>query len=264
MPTIAEIGGVTWASVAKVNGIARASIAKVDGMVGAFDPLSLSPALWFDAATISQLDNTDVDSWTDKISSIAASQTGTSRPKYRTGVVNGHPVVRFDGNNDYLTTPSGSIFSGSGGKSLFVVFKNVSTTGFYSIIGQGPNNSTNGDRLNFCLINSEVWAETRNSGVASDAVLTVGNHIAEFIYSSGTNVQDGKIFLDGQEYSKNLGSSATLSISNGPIVIGKMALTSVSDYLNGDIAEILYFQRELPAADRQSVESYLNSKYLIY
>jgi hypothetical protein len=75
---------------------------------GAFDPLSLSPALWLKADALALADAAAVSSWTDSSGNArhATQGTGANQPTYRTNIVNGKPVIRFDGSTDHLVTPA--------------------------------------------------------------------------------------------------------------------------------------------------------------
>ncbi len=62
--------------------------------------------LWLDAAQIVGLsDNDPVDTWSD-LSGQANDATGvlTTRPLYKTNIINSKPIVRFDGVDDFLIT----------------------------------------------------------------------------------------------------------------------------------------------------------------
>lgn len=70
-----------------------------------FSPNDLSGIqLWLDAVTIEQADGTAVTSWKDKVSGTNAFSMSTTaaQPILKTGILNGKPVVRFDGVDDYL------------------------------------------------------------------------------------------------------------------------------------------------------------------
>lgn len=60
--------------------------------------------LWLDATSIEQADATAVTSWRDKVSGANAVSMSTtaSQPIVKNNILNGKPVVRFDGVDDYL------------------------------------------------------------------------------------------------------------------------------------------------------------------
>ncbi|MCK5787564.1 MAG: hypothetical protein KAH32_01005, partial [Chlamydiia bacterium] len=60
--------------------------------------------LWLCADDISQSDGTSVTSWTDRSgnSNNASQAAAANKPIYKTSIVNGHGVVRFDGTDDYF------------------------------------------------------------------------------------------------------------------------------------------------------------------
>jgi len=61
--------------------------------------------LVLDSRFIDQADNTEVSSWTDRSANAHTIQqtTQANRPTFQTAELNGNPVVRFDGSNDFLT-----------------------------------------------------------------------------------------------------------------------------------------------------------------
>ena len=59
---------------------------------------------WYDANQLSLSDNDDVSTWTDMSGNgfHATQSTADKKPHFKTNVVNGKPVVRFDGTDDCL------------------------------------------------------------------------------------------------------------------------------------------------------------------
>ncbi|GAI04875.1 unnamed protein product, partial [marine sediment metagenome] len=59
--------------------------------------------LWLRADDLSYSDNDPVSTWTDTSgNNYDATQAGTNRPFYKDNIVNGKPIVRFDGTEDYF------------------------------------------------------------------------------------------------------------------------------------------------------------------
>src|SRR5262245_56511912 len=80
-------------------------------------------ALWLKADAITGLvDNDPVASWVDSSgsSNTATQGTAAARPLYKTGILNGKPVVRFDATDDGMTTTN-NVFN-TAPWSIFVVY----------------------------------------------------------------------------------------------------------------------------------------------
>jgi hypothetical protein len=91
-----------------------------------FSPLDLPGlVLWLDASRITGLSDSDpVAQWDDLsgLSNHAAQATGSKRPTYKVNIVNGRPVVRFDGVDDWL--PCGTQISDTSNTYIAAVLVN--------------------------------------------------------------------------------------------------------------------------------------------
>lgn len=89
-------------------------------------------ALHLRASTIAQADGTAVSAWADQSVNgrNAAQATGANQPTYKTAILNGQDVVRFDGSNDHMT---GSAWSFND-EMVFIVMnvRSAPTGGFFS------------------------------------------------------------------------------------------------------------------------------------
>lgn len=101
--------------------------------LSSFSPLSLSPALWLDAADTSTITHTAnaVTQWNDKSGNSRHATQGTAlnRPVTNTATVNGLNAIDFDGTNHALALPS--YFNDLSTKSytIYIAFRPDTTTG---------------------------------------------------------------------------------------------------------------------------------------
>src|SRR5262247_3533304 len=64
--------------------------------------------MWLKADAITGLvDNDPISTWADSsVNGRNATQSGTARPTYKVNIINGLPVARFDGADDFFTLPN--------------------------------------------------------------------------------------------------------------------------------------------------------------
>ena len=96
--------------------------------------------VWLRADAITGLNDTDpVATWPDSSgnSNDATQGTAADRPLYRTNIVNGLPIVRFDGANDFLESPYAASDAAADLQSWFAVFRTTNTALLQIMIWQG-------------------------------------------------------------------------------------------------------------------------------
>lgn len=91
--------------------------------------------LWGDASQLVGLADADPVSTSTDFSGSGNDATSslTARPLYKTAIANGLPVLRFDGSNDILTTPS--ITPSGNPFSMFLVTRPANVAGNYRMMG---------------------------------------------------------------------------------------------------------------------------------
>lgn len=229
---------------------------KNGGGAAAFSPASISGLqLWLDASQITGLNDGDaVATWSDLSGNAnnATQGTASARPTYQTGEINGQPVVQFDGVDDYLSIPS--INANTSG-TVFIVGKKVTAGGdfwglqnFTSATGPSVPFYYNGD--------GNLYLQR---GGAGNYVGRSGQNTAlqsPFLYS-------GKI--DGASLEQRL-NRAGLSVTISATVACSNDFDAIGGRQNGFwgnqmIAEALFYDTALAAADIAKVETYLSAKW---
>jgi hypothetical protein len=116
-------------------GLGLRSTAFVGGR-SAFAPTDISDLLrWYDASAITGLsDNDGVTTWED-LSASGVDLTGNG-VIYKTGIVNGKPVVRFDGVDDWLSSTGDVTLSTV---TTFVVMNQTNTSIQRTVIGEAAH-----------------------------------------------------------------------------------------------------------------------------
>lgn len=186
--------------------------------------------------------------------------TSGSKPIFKTSILNGHAVLRFDGSDDYLTLAS-DILSGLSEGEVFIVVKIDSDPGASGVDGLWK---MDGDGTNACHYSFngngelyEAWGSTarKSTGVNPTPALTSFR-----LYNVSSKASEFKIRLDGTEIyttATNTFSSMTGSHRN----LGRSIGLFGNAYLDGDIAAIVIVDAVLDSTDRDAIEDQLGDTY---
>ena len=230
----------------------------------AFDPTSIAGLkLWLKADALALSDGAAVSAWNDSSPSgyNVTQGNGGFQPKYKTGIVNGKPVVRFDGVDDYLLNDAApTIPTGSTGYTVFVVTESATiAAGFPSVIDFALNPATEGTGPSVEI--------RRNVDELDHVHFDTGYVLAKEL--AGVVVgQWNLITADWNGSNIHLWRNGTLKDTAGTTLIGQTGSRTIvgcnssgNNFWNGDIAEILVYNSALSTTDRQNVENYLKTKY---
>jgi len=232
---------------------------RVDALVGGSDPSTISGlTLWMIADDLALIDGAAVSVWPNDRGSGAGTfdqGTGSAKPVYKTGIVNGHSVVRFDGTGDFLLGSLAlSAYFTDSASTMFVVAKKDNVDVEYMF---GGNNAT----PQISLGASSAGVIAGNNDGSADTATEPGDPVAGFFIATWMH-DSGQIragFSDTRDASlTSVASGNTTALTHISIVGGTSGAASLWD---GDIAEILIWNVALSQSDRQSVESYLALKY---
>jgi hypothetical protein len=238
-----------------------------------FTPASLNPYAWFDAAdptTITQSGGF-VSQWNDKSGNArnVSQAVGANQPATGSSTLNGLNVLTFDGTNDVLTSASNSVdFTAI---TAFAVFKhtafgtvaptprileisNVSGGGILLILRDDSPN----DDLAQLIINRDV-ASTYTSANGTMPVNTPRKFTAVWrgAYTSADYVFR---FEDSEKIGTTVSGSGTKTSNlNVPLRVGNAQNGARS--FQGDIAELVIFNRALTLAEINRLELYGKRKW---
>lgn len=227
------------------------------------DPLALR--LWLKADRSEVNNNNPVfsikNSTDDLIDFAQSTTTPNLAPKLITNAINNRPALRFDGIDDFLISTTTSIHTNNG-LSIIVVGKANSIGNNQTYIGKFD--ATNNER---------EWRLQNDDFIATDlATAETANETVSF--ANNTNVRIiSATWAPNQLASVNINSEnainatspvvADISTTTEPIIVGANAQGGAS-FLNGDIAEILVYNKKLSTDELTKIRTYLNSKYVIY
>lgn len=185
--------------------------------------------------------------------------SGSLKPIYKTSIVNGRAVLRFDGSDDYMTLAS-DIMSGKSAGEVFLVVKlaadptSSNKDGLWKMDGDGTNAVNfpyNGDGKLY-----EGWGSTTRKSTGVDPTPSLA---AWRLYNVSSKASEFKIRLDGTE----IYSTATNTFSSFGATrnLGRSVGLFGNTYLYGDIAAIVIVDAVLSGTDRDTVENYLATIY---
>jgi len=263
-----------------------------------FDPRSLSPALWLDAADSNTLYDAvsggalvgaggAVARWEDKSGNgrHATQATLGNRPTRTVGAQNTRDALRFNGSSSFMFAGSNTDWSFLHNDTAASVFIAVKTgvsndpNAVYSFLSTGGESSAD---TGYYLGYDDRSAFSRNNAIGisisrgvsnSFAVNTINSNILipnqfniisnEVDADNATASNRSIVRVNGASESKinTLTNAPSLNISSSyKMTIGAFA-NGTSAFLAGDIAEIIILPYAATNAQRQSVENYLAKKW---
>jgi len=214
-------------------------------------------------ATTSSTTPQVVTAWADQSGNgrNASSSIGT-RPTFVSNTLNSKPVLRFDGAGQQM-----ALTSSIGGTeySIFIVCKNNDNTNGSMFFWSTDSNygkyiaSITSESYNASARNKFILSENDVGSGEGDSIIAWSSAEVNNNYFIGTATQNG----GGKAYSNSSGgvdSVGTFDESNTFDLIGGYGF---GYELDGDVAEIISYNRAVTSTERQQVETYLKGKYAI-
>jgi len=241
----------------------------------AFAPSNLSSlALWFKADdSVATTSDNHVNTWLDQSGngSNLLQSTPANQPLWVDGVLNGKPVLRFDGANTYLDGGSSVGNIQSTGASFFIVGKSNTSQGAFvskSLYGSAGSRYSilyeAGNGFGFLYTDDgarTMWFPSIFSG-QSNLMTVIVNGTST---SPANTVFINSVSKGTTPITSNYSMISPYNFLVGAYNNGSGSIPPVGGYfLDGDIAEIIMYNRPLSDTERQQVETYLNTKYAIY
>lgn len=227
--------------------------------------------LWLDAQRIAQANDTEVATWTDASGNgyNAEQNTTAARPIYKTNQLNGLPVVRFDGVDDFMELVSGSLDMARNvaGLTIVAVVKYPADSS-ENIAFSIANDST----VSRSILLQDALNKYRAGGRRLDAnpfesAISTQNATAAFIIQTGvldyTNATLNQYIngvVDGTDDPFQTAGN-TSNTASSRIRVGANSVVTAGSLLTGDIAEIIVYQRVLTANELTNVHAYLAAKW---
>ena len=217
--------------------------------------------MWLKAdALVGLSDGDTLTTWTDSSNNtLNATQSTTSKkPTYKTNIINGEPIVRFDGVDDFMSTvstPLSSHFtafvvsSAERGRPVYVEHgSNADSSDGMKFSGHGGLGNPNG----FVVNRSGAHAANLSYGWLGQTVFK----IASFKYDGSHTIK-----MNGASVSAGTVTGSTISDSKSSNIIYIAARNGTSSFMTGDIAEIVIYTTALSDYKIISIEDELSTKY---
>lgn len=213
--------------------------------------------VWYKADSLVLTDGDPIATWVDVSGNNNDATQGNAlyQPTFQTNEINGFPVVRFDGTNDF--TDDALTYNA---KTIFIVFRTSSTLqpgnelghiwGSYNELAHIAAEPRGGsDQFGYSLDGNQSGTGTARYGQDGQAY---GALVDDGTYYQWSYDQTHIVTVEYDE-TENL----TRSILGG--IVDNFSVGA--QHFGGDVAEIIVYDQELSQVRRDIVENYLSAKY---
>ncbi len=240
---------------------------------------------WYDASTLSVVDGSSVSTWQNLggNGTAAVQNTGSRQPTFQSdpaSLINGHPVIRFDGNNDFFSIPNSNDINlaATHNRTYWFVFRTGADVTSRQVLYE-EGGTVRG--LNAYIFNGNVYVGAwnfNNDGAGAPwgfshvntGILANTTYVFGFVMQ-GNNGLTGTIdaYLDGQNFGtiNNVGQlyahsgAIGLGAKNSATVFENGSSGGTGNYFNGDLAEFIQYTITINDAEVDLINNYLSAKY---
>jgi len=223
---------------------------------------------WMDAADTSTSNITSSGGSVSNIRNKANSQnpfvqaTGGNQPQTGVSTVAGKNVLRFNGTSNYLSCNAlASAFTGTDAAvSAFAVYKpnalSFSPTIFCAANSANTTTLFAHDNSTNNLFKVQKNDNTSASVSATTTTAPISVPVMLSMSCAGTTL---KAWKDGTSFYNGIFDVGATTLNT--FAIGVRPTSAISNYLNGDIAEVIIYNRALSDAEVASIQKYLANKW---
>lgn len=199
----------------------------------------------------------DLNPHVETVRNNASQTTQTNRPLYRTTTINDLPVVEFTRNNSHYLEFDGSKLENSEFTLFFVEQRTSNDSYNYFLGGAHTTLNTNlivgyddDTTITIALSDNAMrnTSFTPFSSPTANIITCTFNYINKKLYHNGTNISLTHYANGAQEDATTTYNNAHLGHYNG-------------NYYQGNLGEVILFNKFLNTEDRKSVEHYLGKKW---
>ena len=222
-----------------------------------FSPSVLSPVFWLDAdddSTIIKDGANLVSQWSDKSGNGNHATQGTSsdQPTHTANTLNGLSAMVFDGTNDHFDFAGNFITDTS--YSVFIVEQRLSGANMAPISGGNTQNN----QLDMLYLSDSILRIAHGSaGGIDSSVPAYTTPFTRVISHTHDETNGNHTYINGTNTGSNTGSTPDMSPTYG----GRIGTRSNSIFYDGNIGEVIMYDRELSTHERKALEQYLADKW---
>jgi hypothetical protein len=213
------------------------------------------------ACTTAAANGQDVACWKDQsgYGRNFTQATVSNQPNYYTSVLNNQPVLRFNGTSDRLT--AGAVLAaGDDTFTYFAGWMSNSQSGCQAVYEQNNATIATGKRAAFLMCGSAYGFNGESNDFHNALPFTIGQYYASTIVVNGGASNNVVVYGNGSSATGTINIGTEDVGTNGGSAVG-YKIPSISEFLNGDEADIIVFSDALNNVDRILVENYLSAKY---
>lgn len=220
------------------------------------------------------VDNDPVAVWRDSSGNTRdmVQATAASRPIFKTGIINGKNVVRFDGTDDWLRAPT--FLTGNTGSIFAVVAPNNITEAAARTIFASTDEAVanrflaiqldfDNDRVRYLQQNADTADAIRFTTTA----ILEDTFIVLEVHSDGATIQaliNGVVQAETVTSGADTGDWFNDTTGRDAESIGAIPLSSgTAAFLEGDLAELIVYEGTLTGQQKVDVRAYLQKKYAL-
>lgn len=229
---------------------------------GGFDPTNIEGlVLWLDAndsSTITEA-GAGVSAWTDKSGNGVdfAQTTDGARPAYSTGAQNGRNIVAFDvSNTEWMTAGDKELHDNTNGFSIFAAV-NANASGD-AIISKRDDTAGRQWYLKTeeCRTDEETGSSTAGNEVSYSDTSFIGSTWA-VIGMVWVPTVSTTAFLNGSSNGTAATPANDIGAAATQLLVGARN-EGTTDYLDGDIGEVVAYNRAVNATEISQIQAYLS------
>jgi hypothetical protein len=218
--------------------------------------------MWLKSDNSVTTSGTSVTAWADVSGSgnNATQATGTNQPTLQNNSINGLPAIVFDGTNDFMQLPQG-LANFTQGASIFVVTKPTTIASGKRFFEFATSPSHDNIRIIESAPTGAQFDVNLTDGTASSVLST--NAIStsyQLIEAMHNGAGIGTFLTNGIQGAQNTMNNIPNVTRTNNYLARDYSGTS-TNYLTGEIAEIIMYNRKLSTSERASVEGYLITRY---
>ncbi len=222
--------------------------------------------LWLDASDINGdyqddnlVDGTPVSVWVDKSTGgegTVAQDIASNQPRVKNNIVNGRPVVQLDG-SDWLTGLP--VLAGGDDTFTFVAVWQPHVATIQVVLEQSQTPLAAGTRGALLAVGSNYGFNGQNNDAHSLVPYAANEWRVTTMQLDGTPGNNVHVFDNGTEFVGSVNIN-TQNLGTSGLRVGSK-LTNNAEAFDGDLAELVVYDRVISESERARLEGYLASKY---